>query len=165
LKVTKLLLYFGAFVASLACTASCHKSETEADGIRAAVTRHLTALNTLNLQAMDIDIANTSIQGNQASATVTFRPKTGAPTGASMQVSYQLEKRDGTWAVIQTGGVGGAIDHPAPGTNPHIPSGSDNVHGAFPDIRGLVVPSSPNSKGSLPPGHPPVKVPPPSQKQ
>ncbi|HEY4816604.1 MAG TPA: hypothetical protein VIH67_04190 [Candidatus Acidoferrum sp.] len=45
---------------------------------------------------MDIDVNNVAIQGSQARAQVIFRPKTGAPPGAGMQVAYQLEKRDST---------------------------------------------------------------------
>jgi hypothetical protein len=161
MRVAKLFI----FLTVVACMAGCSKTATDADGIRSAVTRHLASLNTLNLQAMDMDITNTSIQGNQASASVTFRPKTGAPAGASMQVSYQLEKQNGTWSVVQTGGVGGAINHPAPGANPHITPGGGDVHSNLPDVQGLLAPFDANAKKTLPPGHPPVKTPPPTQKQ
>lgn len=165
MKITKSLFLLVAVGSAIGFSAGCHKTEADADGIRAAVTRHLTALNTLNLQAMDMEFTNTSIQGNQANATVIFRPKTGAPAGASMQISYRLEKRDGAWTVVQTAGMGGAIEHPAPGTNPHIPSGQENVHGNFPDVRGLVAPAGTGSNRPLPPGHPPVNPSPPPKKQ
>ena len=62
-----------------------------------------------------MSIQNVSIQGNQAQAQVEFRPKTGAPQGAGMQVSYSLAKQDGKWVVQNSTPAGGMIEHPAPG--------------------------------------------------
>jgi hypothetical protein len=70
-------------------------------------------------EAMDIDVNNVAMQGRQARAQVIFRPKTGAPPCAGMQVAYQLEKRDSTWVVVKTEAAGGMIDHPAANANPH----------------------------------------------
>ncbi len=87
-----------AFAFLLILASGCKHQESDADGIRAGITQHLDSLNTLNLSAMDMDVNDIAIQGHQARAQVTFRPKTGAPPGAGMQVAYQLEKRDTTWS-------------------------------------------------------------------
>jgi hypothetical protein len=133
----------------------CKKTQSDADVIRAGITQHLTSLNTLNLSAMDMDVNNVSIQGTQARAQVTFRPKTGAPPGTGMQVSYQLEKRDSGWFVVKTEGVGGGIEHPAANANPHLQPGQSGVHGNLPNFREMI-PSTPATGEPLPPGHPSV---------
>jgi hypothetical protein len=140
----------------VAVTSGCKKAPSDAEAIRSGITQHLTALKTLNLGAMDMDVSNLSVQGSQARAQVTFRPKAGAPPGAEMQVAYQLEKRDSGWVVTKTEAVGGAIDHPAANANPHAQPGQGDVHGNLPDLRGLVQPANPPANGALPPGHPPI---------
>jgi len=139
-----------------AATPGCKEAPTDGEAIRAGITQHLTALKTLNLSAMDMDVSNVSIQGSQARAQVTFRPKAGAPPGAQMQVAYQLEKRESGWIVTKTEAVGGAIDHPAANANPHVQPAQGDVHGNLPDLRGLIPPANPAANRPLPPGHPPV---------
>jgi len=146
----------GAVWLTLALAGGCKKQQSDADAIRSGITSHLASLGSLNLTAMDIDVTNVSIQGTQAHAQVSFRPKTGAPQGATMQVGYQLEKRDGQWVVTKTEASGGAIEHPAPGTNPHLPQNSDKTQVPFPDLRRLTGSPSSGAKAALPPGHPPV---------
>lgn len=134
----------------------CKKQPSDADAIRAGITQHLTALNTLNLSAMDMDVTNVAINGTSAQAQVTFHPKTGAPPGAGMQVSYQLEKRDSAWVVVKTQGVGGGIEHPPAGANPHTQAGAGAVHGSLPNFQEILGPQKPANGTALPPGHPPV---------
>jgi hypothetical protein len=134
----------------------CKQQPSDADAIRAGITQHLTSLNTLNLSAMDMELNDVAIQGRQARAQVTFRPKTGAPSGAGMQVTYQLEKRDSGWIVIKTGAAGGTIEHPATSANPHMQPGSESLHGNLPNFREMIPSSSPSAAGTLPPGHPPI---------
>lgn len=143
--VFALLVFFGG----------CKQQQSDSDGIRDGINQHLALLKTLNLSAMDMNIQNVSIQGNQAQAQVEFRPKTGAPQGAGMQVAYQLQKQDGKWVVQNSQPAGGMIEHPAPGQNPHVnpaaPSSAPST--ALPDFRSLV---NSGSGSALPPGHPPV---------
>src|SRR5216683_775564 len=113
-------------IALLALFAGCKKQESDADAVRTGINQHLASLKTINLGAMDMNITSVSVQGNQAQAQVEFKPKTGAPNGAGMQVAYSLQKQNGQWIVQTTTPAGGSIQHPAPGENP------------------------------LPPGHPPV---------
>jgi hypothetical protein len=146
-----------AVVALLCLFAGCKKQESDSDGIRTGINEHLSSLKTINLSAMDMNITNVSIQGNQAQAQVEFRPKTGGPPGAAMQVSYSLAKQNGLWVVQNTQPMGGSIQHPGPGENPHM-NGNAPSSGALPNFRDLV-PGGGNSNGSsnsLPPGHPPI---------
>jgi hypothetical protein len=133
--------------------AGCKKQESDADAIRSGINQHLASLKTINLGAMDMNITNVSVQGNQAQAQVEFKPKTGAPQGAAMQVAYSLEKQNGLWVVQTTQPAGGSIQHPAPGQNPQMPPSSPSS-GSMPNFRDLV-PGAGNSN-PLPPGHPPA---------
>ena len=145
--------YVLALIGLLVFFAGCKKQESDADAIRSGINQHLASLKTLNLGAMDMNITNVSIQGNQAQAQVEFKPKTGGPPGAGMQVAYSLEKQNGLWVVQTTQPTGGSIQHPAPGENPHMNSTSPSS-GSMPNFRDLV-PRGGNSN-SLPPGHPPI---------
>jgi hypothetical protein len=141
-------------VVMLSIVVGCSKPVNDSDAIRSGINEHLNSLKTLNLSAMDMSIQNVSIQGDQAQAQVEFRPKAGAPQGAGMQVSYKLEKHDGKWMVQNTQPAGGAIEHPAPGQNPHQNAAAP-ASTALPDFRNLVNSGSP---GQLPPGHPPINT-------
>ena len=145
-----------AFAFLLIMASGCKQRQSDADGIRAGITQHLTSLNTLNVSAMDMDVNGIAIQGRQAHAQVTFRPKTGAPPGAGMQVAYQLEKRDTTWVVVKTEAAGGMIDHPAANANPHVQPGSGSMHSNLPNFREMMPSPAAPSGAVLPPGHPPI---------
>ncbi len=147
----------GAMLIGIVCIGGCKKQQSDADGIRAGIRQHLTSLSTLNLNAMEMDIRTVSIQGNQAVAQVTFRPKTDAPAGTGMEVSYQLEKRDAIWVVTKTGAIGGGITHPEPGANPHVQPGQTPTPGHPSNFQDMLIPASPGTTTSPPPGHPPVR--------
>jgi len=133
----------------------CKKGPTDADGIRAGIIQHLASLNSLNLSGMDLEVNSVSVQGTQAHALVTFRPKTGAPSGAGMQVAYLLEKQGSRWSVVKTESVSGVISHPTAGATSPAPNGSSGAQGDLPNFRDIIQAPSPNPPGSLPPGHPP----------
>jgi hypothetical protein len=134
--------------------AACKKQANANDAIRAGILQHLTSIGTLNMSAMDMDIQSVSVNGNQAHAEVEFRPKNGGTPGAGMHIAYNLEKRDGAWVVLKSQSLGGMIQHPDPGQNPHT---NPDVHsGAIPNFNEILNPSAPPTKGALPPGHPPV---------
>jgi hypothetical protein len=138
--------------------AGCKQQPSDNDAIRAGILQHLNGVGTLNMSAMEMDIRSVSINGNQAHADVEFRPKTGAPPGAGMQVSYNLEKRDGAWVVQKTQPAGGMIQHPDPNKNPHQ---NQDVHsGTLPNFSDIVNPGGAPAQGALPPGHPPINSPP-----
>jgi len=141
-------------VAALIAGSGCKKQAADNDAIRAAILQHLTGIGTLNMSAMDMDIRNVAINGNQAHAEVEFRPKTGGGSpGTGMQVSYNLEKRDGGWVVLKSQTGGGMMQHPASNQNPHP---TQDVHSGLPNFNDVLSPSSAPSQGTLPPGHPAV---------
>lgn len=157
MKITNLKLSFTIIVSALVLTAGCKQKQNDDEAIRSAVRQHLTALGTLNLQAMDTDFTNISIQNDKATADVSFRPKTGAPAGAAMQVSYQLEKQEGNWKVIKKSTPGGMIQHPDPNANPHTQPPGD-VHGKLPNFQEML--GSGNSQSGAPPQQAPAQTPP-----
>jgi hypothetical protein len=148
-------VYVLTAIALLALFAGCKKQESDADAVRTGINQHLASLKTINLGAMDMNITNVSVQGNQAQAQVEFKPKTGGPQGASMQVAYSLEKQNGQWVVQTTQPSGGSIQHPAPGSNPPMPPTSPSSSGSMPNFRDLV-PGGAATPNTLPSGHPPV---------
>jgi hypothetical protein len=152
--LTKRLSIVMLLFATFCGVSGCKAQASDNDAIRAGILRHLTAVGTLNINAMNMDIRSVSINGDQARAEVEFRPKTGATPGAGMQVAYNLEKRDGSWTVLKTQAAGGAIQHPDPNQNPYQ---SQNVHsGALPDFNSVLNPAGASAPGTLPPGHSPV---------
>jgi hypothetical protein len=149
----RIALSLGLF-AALFLGGGCKKQPSDNDAIRAGIMQHLTAVGTLNLTAMEVDIRSVSINGKQAHAEVEFRPKTGGAPGAGMQVGYNLEKRDGAWVVQNSQPLGGMIQHPNPNQNPHQ---NQDVHsGGLPNFNDVLNPSGSPAPGALPPGHPPV---------
>jgi hypothetical protein len=145
---------FAVTLAVLFSLSACKKQQNDNEAIRAAIMQHLSGLKTLNLDPMKMDLRSVTINGGQAHAEVEFRPKTGAPPGAGMQVSYNLEKRDGAWLVLKSQAAGGMIQHPDPGQNPNATPG---VHpGGLPNFNDILNPGGGPAQGSLPPGHPPI---------
>lgn len=134
-RLATAVLVFAVF-----CTVSgCKNQPSDKDAIRAGILQHLKAVGTLNISAMEMDIRNVSINGNQAHAEVEFRPKTGAAPGTGMQVAYNLEKHDGSWTVLKTQAAGGAMQHPDPNQNPHQ---NQAVHsGNLPNFNDVLKPS------------------------
>jgi hypothetical protein len=146
-------------LAGIIAAAGCQKQQkTASDSIREGIRQHLSSLNTLNLSAMDMNITDVAVTGDTAQAQVEYVPKTGAPPGAAMRVSYSLEKRDGQWVVVKTNSLGGAIDHPAAGANPHVQPGQGAVHGNLPNFREIIPSTTPDANGALPPGQPPAAL-------
>lgn len=137
--------------------AGCSKQQKPAsDAIRDGIQQHLLSLNTVNLAAMDMKITDVAVNGNIAQAQVEYVPKTGAAPGAAMRVSYSLEKRGEQWVVVKTNSFAGAINHPAPGTNPHAQPAQGSVHGNLPNFQDIISSPPPDANSTLPPGHPPV---------
>jgi len=147
-----------ALSGTLLLGAGCKQQPSDSEAIRAGTAQHLNGVGTLNMSAMEMDIRSVSINGNQAHAEVVFRPKTGAPPGAGMQVAYNLEKRDGVWIVQKTQPTGGVIQHPDTNKNPHL---NQDVHsGSLPNFSDVLNPTGAPAQGAKPPGHPPVNPPP-----
>lgn len=157
----RFVLAFG-LAAALLGPSACKRQASDNAAIRSGILQHLSAIGTLNMSAMDMDVRSVSINGNQAHAEVEFRPKTGGVPGQGMQVAYNLEKREGSWVVLKTQPLGGMIGHPDPNQNPHT---NPDVHsGALPKFSDILNPAGSPAQGTLPPGHPPVNSEQPSSK-
>jgi hypothetical protein len=122
----------------LAGVSGCKQKPSDDEAVRDAVRQHLSSVGTLNMQAFDTNFTYISIQNNQATADVSFRPKTGAPAGAAMQVSYQLEKNEGNWRVVKKSTSGGMIQHPDSNANPYSPPVQGEVHGKLPNFQEML---------------------------
>jgi len=142
---------------ALAFVSGCKQKPSDDEAVRAAVRQHLSSLGTLNMQALETDFTNISIQNNQATAEVSFRPKAGAPAGAAMQVSYQLEKQEGNWRVVKKSTPSGMIQHPDSNANPHTSPVQGEVHGKLPNFQEMLgtTNSQPNAQQQAPAQPPP----------
>lgn len=113
---------------------SCAKDINNKDAIRTAVIDHLSSRKEkigLSMDMMDVEVGSMSFQKDQATATISFKPKAG---GDGMQIPYAFERKGDKWAVKARMEAG--------------PGG----HGA-----GQAMPSSEAAPtGELPVGHPKV---------
>ena len=130
--------------------AGCNRAPENRDAVRQGIIDHLSKNSGLDLKAMDVDVSNVNFQGDKATATVSFKPKTSPDAGMSM--NYSLERQGAKWIVQKAAGSaghGGAMTQP---TEPGSPVGGDLPAGHPP------VSDSPKAGDSpLPPGHPPVE--------
>jgi hypothetical protein len=113
-------------VSSVNTDTSSTETQAPADPIRAAIQAHLAHRGNLNLQSFDTEVKQVSIQGDHAQADVEFHVKGGPGV---MQLTYQLEKRDNAWSVVESVPATSNFSHPpldgsAATTNGSSPSAS-----------------------------------------
>ncbi len=142
----------GLLSATLLFAGGCKSKPSDKDAIRSGVINYLTSLKTLNVNALDVVVTQASVNGKQAQAQVEIRLKNSPPDGASMKLSYNLEKRGEEWAVVKSQPAGGTMQHPGPGEMPAggLPPGHPNVNGAagqapagHPDFNGILKSAQP----------------------
>jgi len=121
-----------ALAAAAVLIAACSRDIQNTAAVRQGVVDYLkarTAQTGLDMNLMQLDVTSISFQGGtQARATVAFRPKTVAESGAAMTMNYTLDRKGDKWVVR---------GHGETGANPH---GTP----------------APGPTGALPPGHPPM---------
>jgi hypothetical protein len=157
--------FFAALLGALVLFAVACKSKTdEKEAIRAGVIKHLAALNMLNLNNMDVNVTQATVNGNQAQAQVEIRVKGGDPSANAMQIGYALEKRGEEWAVLKSTGMGGGMQHPGPGEvppagtapgatppgHPNVSGGNGQTPGTHPDFNAILN-SAPSQQTPPPP--------------
>jgi len=125
---------------------ACKSKNDEKEAIRAGVIKHLAALNMLNLNNMDVNVTQATVNGDQAQAQVEIRAKGGDPSGNAMQIGYALEKRGEEWVVLKSTGMGGGMQHPGPGEAPSAGSAPGAMPPGHPSVTG--------GSGQKPAGHP-----------
>ncbi|HYZ86535.1 MAG TPA: hypothetical protein VE621_19130 [Bryobacteraceae bacterium] len=130
----------------LLATAACNRSAAQSDeAIRTAIVDHLkTSGSGLDPSLVDIKVEKVNFEGNQAKATVSFRPKNAPDAGMAM--NYTLESKNGKWEVVGKSGMGSAAGHGA-GAGMGAPQ-SEQLPPGHPPTTGQSQP--------LPKGHPPV---------
>ena len=138
------MLIFAAVVG-----AACNRAPKNEEAIRQAVVDHLQKNTGLDLNAMTVEVTNVQYRGNEADATVAFKPKNMPEGGMSM--NYTLETQSGRWQVKKraAGGAAGANPHGGaadPAAGAQMPPGHPPTTGA----------QGQDSKAQLPAGHPPV---------
>ncbi len=107
---------------------------SDQDAIRASIEKHLTTLGSINVSAMDRDYKNIAVTGDQAQADVEFKVKQG---GATMEMTYLLERHAGDWVVLKSHPAGGQFEHP-PMDKTHSGAPGDAVQTNMPDIHELI---------------------------
>lgn len=105
-------------------------STSDQDAIRDAVQKHLASNSTLNMAAMDMNVAQTSVNGDQAQADVEFRLKQG---GTTMQMTYFLNRHAGGWLVTKSQPGGGQFAHPPTDQN-HAGTAPGAQSPSMPDV-------------------------------
>lgn len=159
-------LLLAVLVAGLG-TLACNRAAESKEAVREGLMEHLTKNTGLDMKAMDVELGDIKFQGNQATAMVSFKPKSSPDAGMSMP--YSFERRGAKWVVQKTGSGGGgghgagmppATEAPAPGAPAgELPSGHPPVGGGAGTGAGAK-----GSANELPAGHPPVAQPKPSTK-
>lgn len=142
-------------LSALAVFTGCKKNTvTQGDEIRTAIKAHLARRGTLNLQSFDMDVKQVSVQGDRAQARVEYRVKNGL---GMMQLTYALEKRGGSWAIVESNPVGSDFSHPAldSGQSPAMGGQAGDSTALFDALRNFKTGNGTSSQTPPPPGHPP----------
>ena len=82
---------------------------SDRDAIVAAIQEHLRGNAGIKMSVMEMNVTSVSIQGDQAQANTEFRLKQG---GASMKITYNLERHATNWMVLSNQPDGGQFVHP-----------------------------------------------------
>jgi hypothetical protein len=121
------------------------------DAIRTAIQAHLAHNGNLSLQSFDTEVKQVKREGDHAQALVEFHVKNGSGT---MQLTYALTKRDGTWSVAGSTPSGSNFSHPALDKT-QAPTAGETMIGESAIFRALdnFHGSTAAPPGNLPPGH------------
>jgi len=95
--------------ADSAAAAQPSASTSDSEAVRQAIEAHLRDNKGINMAAMDMAVSNVQVHGDQAQADAEFRLKQG---GATMQMTYFLERRGGGWLVLRNQPGGGQFQPP-----------------------------------------------------
>lgn len=136
-------------LAFLIFLSACNRAPETTQAVRDGILDHLGKNTGLDLKSMEVDIRNVSFEGDKATATVSFKPKSSPDAGMSM--NYTLAREGKKWIVQRSAGSGGHAGA-APQQSPASPGGGELPAG-HPPV------ASPGGS-ELPSGHPPVNPPP-----
>jgi hypothetical protein len=138
-----------AVLAAATLLFGCSRNLETAEAVREGVISHLAGRAGLDVGSMDVEVASVTFRGNEADATVSFRPKGSTDPASGMRMRYTLERQGSRWVVKSKGEAGGT------------PHGAGGALGGDPHGSSAAPPG-----GELPPGHPPLgEANPPAPKQ
>ena len=123
----------------------CSRDINNKDAVRQGVVDYLTkrkAETGLDMNLMNVEVANVTFQNNEAKASISFKPK-GSDAGGGMTMSYTLERQGAKWVVK---------GRQESGMAPH--GGGAAPGGAMP---GGAMPGGAAPGAQMPPNHPPVE--------
>lgn len=128
--------------------AACNSARKNNDAVRQGVIDYL-AQKGLNVQGMDVSVANLEMNGNQADATVSITPK-GGNAAQGMSMKYHLEQRENKWTVVGKQDTG-ASPHGAGAMAPGVQGGAgmENPHGGG-AMPGGAPGAAPSGSGKMP---------------
>ncbi|MBZ5501294.1 MAG: hypothetical protein LAN59_03500 [Acidobacteriia bacterium] len=109
-------------------------SASDSDAIRKAIEAHLGDNKGINMSVMDMALNNVQVHGDQAQADAVFRLKQG---GATMQMTYFLERHAGGWLVLRNQAAGGQFQHP-PTDKTHSGAAPNSASPSLPDVGGYL---------------------------
>jgi hypothetical protein len=101
---------FGVVLLAAWLGAGCGRAGNDNEAIKSAINSHLAGRGNLNTSAFDMEIQKVEIKGEEATADVAFHVKGGPGV---MQLTYNLKKAGGAWAVVESNPVGSNFSHPA----------------------------------------------------
>ena len=138
-----------SLISLFAFAGGCSKRANDQDAIRATIEQHLNGRADLNMNAMEHEFKQISVNGDKATAQVVFHLKNNQ--AANMEVDYTLQKQGGKWSVVNSQPTG----HPGVSQMPPD-STQSGPQGTIPSFNNLLKGQPPSGTQSLPPGHPPV---------
>jgi len=136
-----------AVAALLLFAAACHKTGSDEEAIRTAIRQHLEKSGTLNLAAMDTEYQQITVTGDHAQAQVLFKTK---QEGASMQMTYALERHNGEWTVLKSNPSGGGMAHPPMDGSHSVPGAAGNADSPGAQLPHFQPPAGSESKPAKP---------------
>jgi hypothetical protein len=106
--------------------------QNDRDAIIEAIKKHLSDNKGINMAAMDMNVGNVAINGDQAQADTDFRLKQG---GTSMLIKYFLQRHPGGWIVLRNEtSSAGQFAHPPMDKNHSGPAATPTI----PDLKDLI---------------------------
>jgi hypothetical protein len=87
-----------AAIDSASLMPSATPPQGDRDAITEAIRRHLGDNKGINMSAMEMNVGNVAVNGDQAQADTEFRLKQG---GTSMLITYFLERHGAGWIVVR----------------------------------------------------------------
>jgi hypothetical protein len=129
-----------------ASSAPSAPAASDRDAIAQAIQQHLSNNKSINMAVMDMNLTDVSINGDQAQANAEFRLKQG---GASMAMTYFLQRHAGGWIVVRNQPGGGQFAHP-PMDQTHTGAAPGSGQMPMPNVNDFFNKTSPHEANGSP---------------